>query len=480
MLVVSDAYKGLVKSNIRPKCEPVIKVHGKDNTGKEVELTWNAKNIKDLKYTRGIDPVGRELPYIELVWTEIYTGRLNSENYAEKYNNVIKYMQVELSFVQDLSFYNTWEVVFNSGTRWNELFSKNYTWKRLKAEPSKETITMPKLFLSARPTISGQTITWTAKDCLSFIEEETVYMFDGKSYSAVSPKEYINPIIYLLINSRSAFIGSKELFNSVSKSIEELKKTNYGYFNELVIFKGKVKNSIMQYLNLKNLHINFKEDFFLTSDFSPTSTKAEIKRNVMLKYPDITKTSNISEYSFSYNFYDYVNTTMYDLPPTTHTRLSDSATLYVYIFKDLGALYSEDLGEYYLADAVEYSTVQPPNYSVVEKVSPINEKSINSKLQNHVDGETYSENNPMNIYNENSDETKVRFDFLKKYFNDSCSSLSFQCLADLSIEAGDVISVETNLYDNGQNVTKKAVVVKTELNYNGSMKETFTCHEVLL
>ena len=77
MIQVSDAYKELVKSNIRPKCEPIIKVSGVDNTGKEIELIWNAKNIKDLKYKRAIDPVGRELPYMELTWTEIYTGKLN-------------------------------------------------------------------------------------------------------------------------------------------------------------------------------------------------------------------------------------------------------------------------------------------------------------------------------------------------------------------------------------------------------------------
>ena len=45
MIQVSDGYKDLVKSNIRPKCEPIIKVSGIDNTGKEIELVWNAKNI---------------------------------------------------------------------------------------------------------------------------------------------------------------------------------------------------------------------------------------------------------------------------------------------------------------------------------------------------------------------------------------------------------------------------------------------------
>ena len=50
MIPVSNAYKELVKSNIRPKCEPIIKVSGKDNNGKYIELVWQAKNIKDLNY----------------------------------------------------------------------------------------------------------------------------------------------------------------------------------------------------------------------------------------------------------------------------------------------------------------------------------------------------------------------------------------------------------------------------------------------
>ena len=52
MIQVSDAYKELVKSNIRPKCEPIIKVSGQDNNGNDIELIWRAKNIKDLTYKR--------------------------------------------------------------------------------------------------------------------------------------------------------------------------------------------------------------------------------------------------------------------------------------------------------------------------------------------------------------------------------------------------------------------------------------------
>ena len=159
MIPVSNAYKELVKSNIRPKCEPIIKASGKDNNGKYIELIWQAKNIKDLNYKRGIDPVGRELPYMELTWTEIYTGEFDAENYPEKYNNVARYMQVELSFVQNLGFHATWKSLFNKATKWNDLFLGNVSWKGVKNQVQQEVIRLPKMFLTARPKIEGKTIT---------------------------------------------------------------------------------------------------------------------------------------------------------------------------------------------------------------------------------------------------------------------------------------------------------------------------------
>lgn len=478
MLQVSDAYKELVKSNIRPKCEPIIKVSGKDNNGDDIELIWRAKNIKDLTYKRSIDPVGRELPYMELTWTEVYTGKLNAESYPEKYNNIVKYMQVELSFVQDLGFYNTWKTIFNGGLKWKDLFSK--TWKQLKNDVSQEKIKMPTLFLNARPIIDGQTITWTAKDTLSLLsEEEMVFLFDGKTYAEVQPKKYINPIIYILINLRASFFNSKNIFDSVTKSIDVLKNTDYGFFNEQLIFEGKIKNSIMQYLNLKNLHINFKDDYFFVTELEKKSPVSDFSQNVMYKQPEITSVGNISDYTFAYNFYELRYDDMYDVSPTKIISINQNATLYDYIFKDLGVLYSEDLGEIYLAEVIKYTIIESPNYSQVEKVVPLNKKKINSTIKNETVGEAYNENNPMNVYNGEREELISRFEFLKEYFNDNCKLLSFESLPDLSVETGDVVSVETNLYNKEEKITKNAVVVEMEIKYNGTLKEKLKCHEVI-
>ena len=219
MITVSDAYKELVKSNTRPKCEPIIKVSGIDNTGKEIELIWNANNIKDLTYKRSIDPVGRELPYMELTWKEIYTGKLNAENYPEKYNNIIQYMQVELFFVQDLGFYNTWKTLFSGGITWKDLF--NGSWKQLKNQVTKETIAMPKLFLSAKPTISGQTITWVARDLLYFLEDEKVKNFKIGASSG-DYRLLKNVLSYFLIDSRACFLNNPDMFDAISASVSDI------------------------------------------------------------------------------------------------------------------------------------------------------------------------------------------------------------------------------------------------------------------
>ena len=62
MIPVSDKLKEIMASNIRPKCEPIIKISGIDNNGNQTTITWQAKDIKSMTFKRGIDPIGRELP----------------------------------------------------------------------------------------------------------------------------------------------------------------------------------------------------------------------------------------------------------------------------------------------------------------------------------------------------------------------------------------------------------------------------------
>ena len=150
MIEVSEKYKQLMNSNVRPKCEPVIKILNDDNT---VAFEWRGKNIKSLTFKRGIDPISRELPYMELTWTELYRGKLNEQGFVDKYKGVSALMEVELSFEQLLGFFNTWQDVLNTYGTWQGVKDSGKTWGEIFKDRSVEEIKMPKMYLSAQPTL---------------------------------------------------------------------------------------------------------------------------------------------------------------------------------------------------------------------------------------------------------------------------------------------------------------------------------------
>ena len=91
----------------------------------------------------------------------------------------------------------------------------------------------------------------------------------------------------------------------------------------------------------------------------------------------------------------------------------------------------------------------------------------------------FYEDNPINPYDASSAVAIVRKGFLNNYFSNSSSSISFESLANVSIETGDLISVDTNLYnETGEQISKKALVVCTEIQYNGSIKQKIKAHGV--
>jgi hypothetical protein len=482
MIPVSSAYKELVKSNIRPKCEPIIKVSGVDNNGNDIELVWNAKNIKDLNYRRSIDPVGRELPYMELTWTEIYTGKLNAESYPEKYNNIVKYMQVELFFVQDLSFYNTWKSIFRSGTTWKDLLSK--TWKRVKNETTQEIIGMPKMFLSARPMVEGKTIKWVAKDVVSVsCNKNEIKEFDGTS-GGIS---FVNPIIYFLLNARGEFLNSKGVFNSLTKSASEIAKYNFEKLKKQIIFDNSIKNNILNYCNLRNTFIDFKDNYITLNNMPFQQTDYNFSEKVIYSYPKITNGTNIAVYSFKHYNTEILVDEEYEVKANVipMENLDASANLYEFKYKKYGKIWDEGNNRYIATEINRFLTVEQTGIEMSTRVRPVNINSFDNSINNNKVGEAYVEDNPVNPYDENSEEAKTRLAFLDNYFNSECSVLEFESLANPSIETGDVISVVTDLYSNNENgelkkITKNAVVVNIEFSYNGALKEKIIAHEVKL
>ena len=425
MIQVSDAYKELVKSNIRPKCEPIIKISGIDNDGKGIELIWKAKNIKDLTYKRGIDPVGRELPYMELTWTEIYTGKLNAESYPEKYNNVTKYMAVELTFMQDLGFYNTWKTVYNSEKKWSDLFNSDVTWNELKKNASVELIKFPRLFLDARPTIKGTTITWKAKDVMYFLDLE---MSGAMFPSFMKPPEL--PFFEALENAMHPafqyYSNNSNIYDCLLTTAENLisisEATGYKLTGD-ICYEMPLNNLMLNYANLKNVYWNFLEDGSLNLRRYLIGENGYFKRKTMYSLPEISRCSNISVYSFK----NYTHDNLTDLFPT-----------------------KDDM------------------------------KANNNNLTSNLIGEIFSEDNPINPYGENSTEAVQRFTWLKKYFNSDAITMKFEILPNLAVEPGDCIFTDTNLYEmldgEEKEVIKQIAVVSIEIFYNGSIREKIMGH----
>ena len=459
MIPVSDAYKELVKSNIRPKCEPIIKVSGIDSTGKEIELIWNAKNIKDLNYKRSVDPVGRELPSMELTWTEIYTGKLNKENYPEKYNNIIQRMQVELFFVQDLGFYNTWKTLFSGGITWKDLFSGSVSWKQLKSQVTKETIAMPKLFLSARPTISGQTITWVARDLLYFLEDEKVKNFRIGSSSG-DYRLLKNVLSYFLIDSRACFLDNRDMFDAISESVSDILNCNDEYkLTNDIIFDGKTKDILKNLVSRENKFLNFKDNKIYFENINNIDSNVFFNSNIMYEKPIIKQGTNISGYSFkSYNMIRD-ESAVYELSPVVaNLKLEDGQTFeyYRFNFKGYGEVVSPDA--YQTSEINFYIAPKTDGNTPTISVCPINYNAYDNFINNYKVGDIFNENNPLFVYDKDTETAKTRLAFLNNYFNENSSTIEFTALPNFSLEPADIATSETELYDeNQQKNTQKSV-----------------------
>ena len=457
MISVSQAYKNLTQSNIRPKCEPKIKLSGKDEQGADINFVWDAKNLKSFSYKRGIDPVGRELPFMELTWTEMYSGKLDEELFPEKYNNIGKYMKVVLEFHQNLSFFNTWKTIFDKSLSWADLFSKN--WKQVKNEVEKEVIVFPTLFLTARPTYNKQTISWKAVDILSFLEENQT-----KGFVAESP--FLNPIKYLLINEKGNFSKSEDIVECISKSENNL-VGDYGTIGYNVIFDGNTKRIITEYLQLRNLYLDFEQDgSFVTKGFYYRTQNGAFTKKTLRNFPEIQKNPNISSYTFkSYSLVENPDKT-YTKTPVLYKQFR-GANIYKVDYDGYGEVES---GGFALSLTHQLTSKTDP-----VSIIPVNWQSSDNVFVGDARGEVLSENISMNPYDSNSEYMRSRYDYLKSYFNNS-SSLNFSCLPDLSVTTGDVCSVETSLYKGANTITKECMVVGVELKYSGTVKQSLIVH----
>ncbi len=482
MQETSQAFKDLMESNVRPKCEPVIIVSGIDNEGNETTLVWEAKNIKSMNYKWGIDPIGRNFPFMELTWTEIYKGKLGPEAYPEKYKNIVKYMEVELSFKQNLGFFNTWKNVLSKYITWKSIKDNGKTWKEIKNDIIFEKITFPKMFLSARPVIEGQTITWTANDVLSFLEDKQV-----KPFCNDSPIPFSNPVAYLLLYQRGSFLESNKIFESLTDSVNSL-----DYFNDLghdpkpltknILFDSSTKDALKNYLCLENKHLSFEDNILVVKDLNQYYESYDENKvyrfteKLLFEHPKITNGTNISSYVFKSYLLHIDKDNPYSIDPSETVEFY-GASFYKYNFNGYGTPFEDRIENISYA----YSNPNQPSTHYQLTVFPVNYDSYDNVIKNEgATGEAYIEDNPVNPFGKDSEYAKDRFNFLKNYFSSNSSSIEFSGLPNISIEPGDIVEVETNLSSDGEKIIKNALLISLEITYNGLIKEKYIAHEVLV
>lgn len=468
MISVSQKFLELMQSNIRPKIEPTIAAKGQDGEGNQIVLTWNPSNIQEMTYKRGIDPVGRTLPYMELTWTERYYGKLNAENYPEKYSNVAKYMAVELSFEQSLGFFNTWKNLFAEGYTWKSVLEQVKTWRGVKRDVLKETVKLPTMFLAANPTVQGQTITWTARDLFYFLNQTQTKSFDKNI-------NYRNPIRWFLLAERGNFRNSNEIFDAITATQRKAISDVDGNIDKTIVFDGSTKNLLMNYASTRNYYWDFENGYAVLKSFADLNVKTtadfEFSTNIIREYPKLTENLDISLYSFKYYRQGLDAENSYTLSPA-ETITYKGAKFYKFLFKGLGVPSSSS--EYSI------SSVAKETVDIVENitVTPVHSNGYEDTITIDRVGEVFFEDNPLNHYWGTDSFIQQRANILSNWFGSKKYSMELNSLSNVALETGDLVSVPTNLFKGDTRVVKNAIVVGIELEYNGALKQKTLLHEV--
>jgi hypothetical protein len=518
MLTTDERYLEIVKSNVRPKIEPYITVSGEDADGNEIEFQWKPSNIIDMSYKRGIDPTGQTLPYMELTWKEFYFGKFNENNYPEKYNNIVKYMKVDLYFRQDTSKINTWGDVlggigggdvetakttwddFSSDT-WDELTGtwdnpagssvsvvseENYTWGDYTPKTWGDIfrsntfidIKFPSLILTAKPTIQGHTITWVARDALSFFNEKIT-----KSFQIGIPEA--NVFKWLFLNERGNFLSSESVITFTSNSQANI-PDNLPTLDSLVVFNGYTKDLLRNFASSRGYYWDFKNakvsgDEYtyaemipfvsvagLTSLFNPVF-KFETK--IMKSYPEINQGKSISSFSRTKHLWEFDEDNAYTMTPTESLQYTDSVgtvlNYYRYIYKGLAISTAEP--EIVSTEVYDLSSSEIT-------VTPVVERTTKEIQNNNKVGEAYIEDNP--LYYKDPEYGASRIKSLDIWYSSDKCDMIINSLHNVAIEPGDFVEAETNLYDGDNPITKKGVVLSFELTYNGKLSQKTVVHEV--
>ncbi len=468
MISVSDKFVSIMNSNIRPKTNFKITVTGNGNT-----LEWTAKDITNFTFKRGIDPVGRNLPFLELTWEEIYLGELNTDNEATKYNNITPYMTVELTIEQSLNFVNTWKDI--SQLSWAEIFNSAMTWRDVLKKPVGESVKMPTMYLVGKPEVQNQKIKWTARDFLYFLNAPQEIGFQ----SGIS---YTNPLRYFLLEERANFKTNADMVEAITETQKNLKNSALSKqtLDVNTLFNDTTKNALKNSLSVVGEFLYFSDNEAKSRQirsYAIDPTPYTFSGNIMKSFPKMTKGKNVSSFSFTQYNVKTDEESKYTLstPDETFDNLNAS-TVYRYFYKDFGLIEITDSN----------SSNFPPktiNKNILTTLNPISVIPVGFNtaeifINNEKDGEQFTENNPCNFFGLNHNFTNLRVSNLNSWFDGSKYTMEFEGLPVFHLEPFDYVAVETNLFENGTRVVKKGIILEQHLIFNGGFNQKTIVREV--
>ena len=326
------------------------------------------------------------------------------------------YSPVNVMFHQTLSATDT-----SNTTTWKGLYEnytwksmyKNFTWRSMYKTHNTEDINFCTLFISEEPTIKENKITFKARDVLNFMNFQIIDVFGGN----LGNTDFYEPISTCL---QRAIADLPETATALISAIETSGENINRFFGNLKLDRkievsSSFKDFLRNYLSLKDAFIYFNSNGTLTAR----------------KF--ISRGYNITGYTLNGNL-------MFKKP--TIQELSD-----VKIYEN----------SYNYWDSVNSQWVKGTN-----------------RILGSANGEIFTESNPLWAYRE-EDFTEgspnvSRAKHIDTYYFGGAKTIEVECLPNLAIEMGDIIKVEY------QNISSDAIVVRSEITYNGALREKIYIH----
>jgi hypothetical protein len=447
-VIINDTeLNALMNESIRPKCTPVIEVTkfvGKNTT---IHRAWNENTVLNLTYKRGVDPIGRTLPYMELVWTEPNAEEVIEHETMSKPEDFGALSKVTFTFTQYMDF----------------------------GGESKKTVFMYPLWLVGTPVVNGNEVVWTARDMMYFLNNKQEIGFR-------SGLNFRNPLRYFLLDERASHKSNPDDDNfiyALQTTQDRIKDENELVINTTTVYDGTTKNLLKDIASTRNYFWDFDKDGMVLKRFSDLFKLNDIvhtfKGDTMKKYPDLTQNSNISAFSFERHRAKIKTKEEYTLTTPTAVDEEFGVSVNRYDLEDWGTVTGHENG-YDLPNTINkvvYATESTESITV----APVSITSEELFVNNNKVGEQYSENNTC-FYKEMNSKMAPRMNFLDNYFNEGVYTMQFECLPHFAVEPCDLVGVQTNIFENGERVIKKGIVVEQELSYNGAWTEKLIVHEV--